>query len=216
MNSNTKVIANNNASAAYICIMDFSILVKHIQLKVALSESEIAKLASFFTHKKLAKKELLFKEGSYIDSMAFVVSGCLRSYSVDENGFEHILQFAPSGWWITDMLSIIKGTPSLLNVESIEESEVLLLTRAAQEELFITVPKMERFFRILTENALCATRQRVIDGMSLSAKERYINFCAIYPDKMVLTIPQKYVAAYIGVTPEFLSKMRSQLYRNRT
>jgi CRP-like cAMP-binding protein len=198
----------------YICIMNFSVLVKHIELKVALSQEEKARLQAFFTFKTLSKRELLFKEGSYIDSMAFVVSGCLRSYSVDENGFEHILQFAPSGWWITDMLSIIKKTPSLLNVESIVESEVLLLTRSAQEALFEAVPKMERFFRILTENALCATRQRVIDGMSLSAKERYLNFCETYPDEMILSIPQKYVAAYIGVTPEFLSKMRTQLYRN--
>ncbi len=193
--------------------MDFTTLAKHIRLKVDLNDTEMEKVASFFVLKDLPKKEILFKEGTLVDSIAFVSSGCLRSYSVDENGFEHILQFAPEGWWITDMLAVIKGTKSALNIESVVDSKVLLLKRSVQEELFEAVPKMERFFRILTENALCATRQRVIDGMSLSAKERYINFCATYPDTLINSIPQKYVAAYIGVTPEFLSKMRSQLYR---
>lgn len=193
--------------------MDFTTLAKHIRLKVNLNDTEIETVASFFIVKDLPKKEILFREGSLVDSIAFVASGCLRSYSIDENGFEHILQFAPEGWWITDMLAVIKGIKGTLNVESIVDSEVLLLKRTVQDELFDAVPKMERYFRMLTENALCATRQRVIDGMSLSAKDRYVNFCATYPDNVINAIPQKYVAAYIGVTPEFLSKMRSQLYR---
>lgn len=194
--------------------MDISVLVKHIRLKVDLSDAEIEIVADFFVEKTLPKKTILFREGTIVDAIAFVVEGCLRSYSVDENGFEHILQFAPEGWWITDMLSVIKTQKSVLNVESIVDSKVLLLKRATQDELFDKIPKMERFFRILTENALCATRQRVIEGMSLTAKDRYINFCETYPETVVNHIPQKYVAAYIGVTPEFLSKMRSQLYRS--
>ncbi|OJV53093.1 MAG: hypothetical protein BGO31_04895 [Bacteroidetes bacterium 43-16] len=194
--------------------MDTTVLAKHIRLKVDLSDAEIEIVAAYFIEKDLPKKTILFKEGIIVDAIAFVVEGCLRSYSVDENGFEHILQFAPEGWWITDMLSVIKRQQSVLNVESIVDSKVFLLKRASQDELFDKVPKMERFFRILTENALCATRQRVIEGMSLTAKDRYINFCETYPDTVVNNIPQKYVAAYIGVTPEFLSKMRSQLYRS--
>lgn len=193
--------------------MEYTTLAHHIRLKVDLTDAEMEKVNSFFVQRELPKKEILFKEGTLVDAIAFVASGCLRSYSVDDNGFEHILQFAPEGWWITDMLAVIKGVKSGLNIDSIVDSTILLLKRADQEALFEAVPRMERFFRILTENALCATRQRVIDSMSLSAKERYINFCSTYPDALINAIPQKYVAAYIGVTPEFLSKMRSQLYR---
>lgn len=194
--------------------MDGSVLARHIRLKIDLDDREMEQVASFFTMRKLAKKEILFREGSMVDAIAFVASGCLRSYSIDENGFEHILQFAPEGWWITDMLAVIKGLSASLTVESITDSEVLLLKRSVQEAMFEAVPKMERYFRILTENALCATRQRVIDSMSLTAKDRYLNFCGTYPASVINSIPQKHVAAYIGVTPEFLSKMRSQLYRN--
>lgn len=194
--------------------MDISVLAKHIRLKVDLNDAEMEVVASYFVEKELPKKTILFREGTIVDAIAFVVEGCLRSYSIDENGFEHILQFAPEGWWITDMLSVIKSQQSVLNVESVVDSKVLLIKRSTQDELFDKIPKMERFFRILTENALCATRQRVIEGMSLTAKDRYINFCDTYPETVVNSIPQKYVAAYIGVTPEFLSKMRSQLYRS--
>ena len=193
--------------------MNNEILAEHIRMKVDISDEEMQKVITFFTAKSLQKKDILYREGSYVDSMAFVCSGCLRAYSVDENGFEHIVQFAPEGWWITDMLALLQQQKSTLQVEAIADSEVLLLKRSEQEKMFEAVPKMERYFRILTENALCATRQRVIDSMSLSAKERYLNFCSTYPDSLLNAIPQKYVAAYIGVTPEFLSKMRSQLYR---
>lgn len=192
--------------------MDISVLRQSIDKYVSLTEQEYEQLSHYFIYDKLSRKQLLFKEGAHIQHVAFVHSGCLKSYSVDESGIEHILQFAPEGWWITDMLSFLKGTRSHLYTESIIESEVLLLSRERQLELFDAVPKMERYFRIVTENALCATRQRVIDTMSLTAKERYLQFCDTYPG-IIHTIPQKYVASYIGVTPEFLSKMRSSLYR---
>ena len=192
--------------------MEHSVLQQSINKYVSLTTEEYEQVERFFTYEKLTKKQLLFREGTHIQHVAFVKSGCLRSYSVDESGIEHILQFAPEGWWITDMLSFLKGSQSHLITESIVESEVLLLARDRQLELFDTVPKMERYFRIVTENALCSTRQRVIDTMSLTAKERYLQFCDTYPG-IIHSIPQKYVASYIGVTPEFLSKMRSTLYR---
>lgn len=192
--------------------MDISVLQQSIGKYVSLSAQEYEQLIHYFTCEKLNRKQLLFREGAHIQQVAFVLSGCLRSYSVDESGMEHILQFAPEGWWITDMLSFLKGTKSHLYTESIVESEVLLLSRERQLDMFDALPKMERYFRIVTENALCATRQRVIDTLSLTARERYLQFCDTYPG-IIHTIPQKYVAAYIGVTPEFLSKMRSSLYR---
>lgn len=158
----------------------------------------------------IAKKAMFLKEGQTAKYMAFVLSGCLRSYSVDDSGMEHVLQFAPQGWWITDMNSMLRNEPSLLNIDALLESEVLLLSREHQLALFDEVPVFERYFRIITEFALSATRQRVMDNMNYQAKDRYLQFCNTYPGIMN-AIPQKYIASYLGVTPEFLSKLRSQL-----
>ena len=145
---------------------------------------------------------------------AFVVNGCMRSYTVDDNGFEHILQFAPEGWWIADMYSFISGRPGQLYIDALEHSELLLLSKSHQEKLYHDVPKFERFFRIIVENSLVAGRQRILDNMSLSATQRYDQFCQQYPT-LIHRLPQKQIAAYIGVTPEFLSKLRGEKARRK-
>jgi len=136
----------------------------------------------------------------------FVTKGILRSYTVDKNGFEHVLQFAPPGWWIADMYSLITQQPGSLSIDAVEDSDVLLLPKQELDKLYNEIPAFERFFRILAENALVTFQQRLIDNLSLTAKERYANFCKRYP-LLIERLPQKQVASYIGVTPEFLSKM---------
>ena len=121
-----------------------------------------------------------------------------------------MLQFAPPGWWIGDIQSIITQEPGTLYIDAVEDSEVLLLFKKDLEKIYTTVPKLERFLRILAENALATYQHRLIGNLSLSAKERYENFCRLYPS-LIQCLPQKQVAAYIGVTPEFLSKMLNQL-----
>ncbi len=194
--------------------MTLNLLLNNIARHIILSEADRKKIASRFVLKEVKKKELLFKEGAVAKDVAFVLSGCLRSYSVDENGFEHILQFAPSDWWITDMYSFISQKKAYLNIEVINSGEVALLSRHNQLQLFDEVPSLERYFRIITENALVSSRQRLIDNLSLTARQRYEQFCITYPT-MVNDIPQKLIAAYIGVTPEFLSKMRSELLKEK-
>lgn len=192
--------------------MDTSPLLQSLRQHIQLTSEEEEELLRYFRPKVYKRKELLLEEGQIAQEVAFVLSGCLRSYSIDEKGLEHNIQFAPSGWWITDMYSFISKKTSLLFTDAIEESEVLLLSRQKQLELFDAIPKTERYFRILTENALCSTRQRVIDNLSLTAKERYLHFCNVYPT-LIHHVAQKHIASYIGVTPEFLSKMRNQLLR---
>lgn len=192
------------------CVNIITNLTRHISL----TKEECELVSSRFRIAQVKRKKILMHEGQVSRDVAFVLSGCLRSYSVDENGFEHILQFAPVEWWITDMYSFISQKPAFLNVESITDSQVALLSRADQLDLFDKIPKLERYFRILTENSLVSSRQRLIDNMSLTAKQRYNNFCNIYPS-IINDIPQKLIAEYIGVTPEFLSKMRSELLRSQ-
>ena len=187
-------------------------IIDNISRHIILTEENKNNIISKFRLKKTEKREILLHEGQIASDVAFVLSGCLRSYSVDENGFEHILQFAPADWWITDMYSFISNKKAFLNIEVINAGEIALLSRKDQLQLFEEVPALERYFRIITENALVSSRQRLVDNLSLTARQRYDQFCETYPS-LVNDIPQKLIASYIGVTPEFLSKMRSDYQR---
>jgi len=192
---------------------DTDLILKNISRYISLTEDEAIQFVALLKPTTLKKKQLLLKEGQICTATAFVNSGCLRAFYIDHNGFEHILQFAPQDWWIADMYSLISREPGFLNIDAIENSEIFLLEKKQQENLFREIPKFERFFRILAEKSLVSSRQRVIDNMSLTAKQRYLNFCQSYPT-LIYTLPQKQVASYIGVTPEFLSKLRKELSKN--
>lgn len=187
-------------------------IIQHTQKLISLDEAEQDYFLSLLQEKKLLRKEFLLHEGDVCEQSAFVLSGCLRAYSVDENGVEHILQFAPQNWWITDMFSILSGKPAHLNIDALEDSEILILSKSNQELLYEKVPKFERYFRILIQNSTVASRQRVLDNLELSAKERFAKFCKTYPS-LINSLPQKQIAAYIGVTPEFMSKMKAEYLR---
>ncbi|MFA6150395.1 MAG: Crp/Fnr family transcriptional regulator [Chitinophagaceae bacterium] len=192
--------------------MDSSFIIAHTHKFIKLNQEEKDYFLSLLQEKKLSRKDFFLHENELSDRTAFVLSGCLRAYSVDENGIEHILQFAPQNWWVTDMFSLLSGKPAHLNIDAIEDSEILILSKSDQEKLYEKVPKFERYFRILVENSTVASRQRVLDNLELSAKERYGKFCSTYPT-LINSIPQKQIASYIGVTPEFLSKMKSEYLR---
>jgi CRP-like cAMP-binding protein len=194
--------------------MQDTLILQNIAKHIQLSPTEKAHFSSLLTLKKLKKKQFLLQEGEICRHSAFVTSGCLRGYTVDTNGFEHILQFAPTDWWIADMYSLLTAQPGNLNIDAMEDSEVLLLAKKDQEQLYQDIPKFERFFRIITENSLVTNRQRLLDSLSLTAQQRYEAFCARYPT-LINQLPQKQIAAYIGVTPEFLSKMRADLLRKK-
>jgi CRP-like cAMP-binding protein len=189
--------------------MDTTLFLENMRRHVKLTEEEEGIVLSKLRPVKLKRKEFLLKQGQVARELAFVVSGCLRAYSLDDNGFEHILQFAPAGWWISDMSSVISRQESLLNVDAIKDSQVLLLSREDQLALFDEVPRLERYFRVLTENGLVSSRMRLIENLSLTARQRYQRFCQTYPN-LINEIPQKYIASFIGVTPEFLSKIRGE------
>jgi CRP-like cAMP-binding protein len=184
---------------------------RHIQLDAA----EEAQFLSLLVYRKLQRRQFLVQETAISRYVAFVNSGCLRAYTVDDQGIDHILQFAPTDWWITDMYSFITQKAGTLHIDALEPSEVWLLSRTNQEQLFHDIPKFERFFRIITEKSLVAIRQRLIDNLSLSAAERFDLFCRRYPE-LLERIPQKQIAAFIGVTPEFFSKLKAAHYRKRS
>jgi CRP-like cAMP-binding protein len=179
---------------------------KHINLTP--TEKEI--FTGMLQTKQLKRKQPWLTTGSICKHSAFVISGCLRGYTVDNNGFAHVLSFAPRDWWMADMYSLLTHQPGNLNIEALEDTEMLLLSKTSQDELYQLVPKFERVFRILAEKSLVAYQQRLIDNLSLPAAERYARFCRRYPT-LIYHLPQKQIASYIGVTPEFFSKMRKTL-----
>ncbi len=187
----------------------YDLLLANLAKHITLTQDETNYFTSLLRTKKVKRKHYLLQEGDINKCTSFVISGILKMYSVDKNGFEHIIQFAPPGWWIGDFQSFLQQKPGNLFIDAIEDSEVLQLTKTDLENLFIQVPKFERFFRILAENAVAAYQQRFVNSLSLSARERYQNFAELYPS-LVQCLSQKFIASYIGVTPEFLSKMLNQ------
>jgi CRP-like cAMP-binding protein len=185
------------------------LIIQNVSKHISLDEQEKDLFLSMLQSKKVKRKSFLLQEGEVCRYSIYVLKGILRGYTIDENGFEHILQFAPQDWWIADMYSLITQQPGKLYIEALENSEVMLLSKKNLEQLYKEVPKFERFFRIITEKSLVVSQQRLLDNLSLTARQRYNNFCKRYPS-LIDCLSQKYVAAYIGVTPEFLSKMLNE------
>ena len=189
-----------------------SLIIDSISRHITLSDEEKEHFISLLQPKTYKRKQFILEDGEVCKYSTFVTKGCLRGFTVDANGFEHVLNFAPVGWWIADMYSLLTQKPGILNIEAQEDAEVLLLTKSRQEKLYHDIPQFERFFRIITENSLVANQQRLIDNLSLSAEERYHNFCKRYPT-LINTLPKKQIASYIGVTPEFFSRMQHRMLK---
>lgn len=184
---------------------------KHIDLQA----DEVAFFISLLKEKQVRRKQFLLREKEVCTHSIFVDTGCLRGFTLDQNGYEHILQFAPPGWWIADMYSMLTGQAGELYIEALEDTGVLMLHIDDRNRLMQEVPKFERFFRIISENSLITFRQRLMENLGLPARDRYLLFCKRYPT-LIECLPQKQIAAYIGVTPEFLSKMKAEILRKRS
>jgi len=189
--------------------MDFSLLFKNFSKHISLTKAEEKYLMTLFEYRVIKAKDFLVQQGEVSKHSAFVLNGCIRGYTIDSNGFEHVLSFAPKDWWIADMYSLLSQKPGNLNIEAMVDTELALISKTNQEVMYEKVPKLERFFRIIIEKSLVAYQQRLNDNLSLTASERYMKFCKTYP-QLINDIPQKQIAAYIGVTPEFLSKLRAK------
>lgn len=190
--------------------MSTELILQSVTKHIHLSDDEKAYFVSLLQPKTIKRKHFILEQGQICKYSTFVTAGCLRGFTVDENGFEHVLNFGPPGWWIADMYSLISQKPGVLNIEALEDTETLLLSKVYQEQLYIKIPQFERFFRIITENSLVAYQQRLIDNLSLTAEDRYHNFCKRYPT-LINRLPKKQIAAYIGVTPEFFSRMQHNM-----
>ncbi len=194
--------------------MDSKLILQNVAKHISLTKDEQEYFLSLLTTKLIRRKQFVKQEGEVFSHTCFVNQGCLRAYTIDKNGVEHILQFASPGWWMGDIYSATTGNPGNLFIDAVDETHILMMAIDDREKLFERVPKFERFFRILIENAMVSGQQRMIDNLSLTAEERFDKFCLRYP-ALVSCLPQKYIASYIGVTPEFFSKMRAKMSRKK-
>lgn len=189
-----------------------NLFLENIAKHVTLTAAEQEYVMSVTQTAEYKAKEMLLKAGEVCTHSWFVCEGILRSFTIDSNGNEHVVNFACAGWFIADMYSLLSQRPGQLYIEANEPANTIILSKQNQELLYKEVPKMERFFRILVENSLVASQQRVIDNMTFTAEARYDKFIHRYPG-LAHAVPQKQIASYIGVTPEFFSKMKSSLLR---
>ena len=187
-------------------------ILENIAKHVSLTPEEETLFLSKTETKQFKTKTILLSAGEVATCTYFVNSGILRSFNINDNIIEHVLHFACEGWWIGDMYSYISGKPGNLFLEVLDDAEVVIITKENQQQLYQEIPKLERFFRILAENSLVAHQERLMDNLSLTAEERFEKFCFKYPT-LIQKVPQKHIASYIGVTPEFFSKMKSRMLK---
>jgi len=191
----------------------YDLILKNISRFITLTSEEEQYFTSLLKLKKIKKKAYLLQEGDISRHQYFVSKGCLRTYMIDEKGLEHIIQFAIEDWWTGDMYSFLTQTPARFTIDALEDTELLCLEKNALEELYIRIPKFERFFRHLLQNAFVALQERIIANLSQPADERYCTFITKYPD-MEKRLPLKQIASYLGITPESLSRIRSSYIKN--
>ncbi|MDQ2720533.1 MAG: Crp/Fnr family transcriptional regulator [Bacteroidota bacterium] len=193
----------------------FELLLQSIKERVPITEEEFNFCKTLFIPKKLRRKQYLLQEGDISKFTAFVEKGMLRTFTIDEKGNEPILQFSMEGWWVADLYSFLTNEPSLFNIEALEDCELLLITKPSWDILLEKIPAFERYFRILIQNNLIALQRRLMGNMSETAEEKYTKLIHNFPN-CVQRVPQHMIASFLGITPETLSRIRSQMAaRNR-
>lgn len=185
-------------------------LLNNIERYVEINQDEKQAIQAISQYKKVAKKELIVEPGIVCSSQTYVIKGTLRSYFIQDNGDEHTIQFAIDDWFISDFNSYIEQTPASLYVEAITDTEILQLNFDEVEKLCTAYPVFEHFFRRVAQKAFAYAQRRVLSKLGKSAEERYLEFNNMYPS-IVQSVPQYALASYLGMTPEFLSKIRNKL-----
>ncbi|XTB53572.1 Crp/Fnr family transcriptional regulator [Fusobacterium nucleatum] len=185
-------------------------LQKHFAKYISGETEQIEALCALFSERTLKKKEYLLREGEICKFEAFITKGLLRTYHIDRNGNEQVLFFGTEDWWVTDFDSFMHQTPSQLYIQALEDSELLIITPEGKRYAFEHIPITERLFRLMTLRTHIALQRRMIDALSKTAEERYYDFLSQYPH-IARQLTNIQIAAYLGVTHEFVSKIRKRI-----
>lgn len=187
----------------------YELFFQHFNKVVPITTEEQEFIKPYLKVKKLRKKQYLLQEGEVCKAFAFVVKGALRQYYIDESGNENIIQFAVEGWSIADMYSFLTGEPSVYNIDALEDCDLILVDKTANEELTDKLRKFETYGRIQITRAYVALQRRLTSMISLTVEERYKEFLKQYSN-IVQLVPQHMIASYMGLTPETLSRARKR------
>ena len=186
------------------------LLRQNISKHIDLSDKELDDFCNLFQNKSVNKKDFLLREGEVCNFEGFVSKGLLRVYHLDNKGVEQVLYFAQENWWIADIDSFTNEKPSRLYIQAIEDSEVLLISKKNKEFSYSHIPKIEKLFRVMTQKTHIALQRRILDNLSKTADQRYLDFIEKYP-KLFQRLTNVQIAAYLGISHEFLSKIRRKI-----
>ena len=192
----------------------YEVFKKYLDSKIELSQEDASRIEAVAIVKKLRKWQYLLQADDVWKYNAFVTKGCLRTYSVDEKGIEHIMAFAIENWWAGDRESLISGNPSRFNIDAVEDTDVILITRTNFELLCKEIPALNKMVSEILERSFIASQNRIHASISYTAEQKYLNFIQRYPG-FANRIPQSMIASYLGITPETLSRVRTQILKAR-
>lgn len=189
---------------------NYLLLQESISKHEALKEEQFKKVIARATFRQYKKGQFIVHEGSVMRKTHFLLKGAALAYFIDNEGNEHVIQFAIEGWWISDIHSYISGKPALFNVRAIENCELLEFSYQDLDKLNREEQEVQSYFLTITQNAFASFQERVLFNLSMSAEERYLKFISKYP-KLELRFPQKIIASYLGISAEFYSKIKKKL-----
>lgn len=187
----------------------FEAFQQYITERSNVSEADLLQIAAVCQYKKLRKRQYLLQEGDVWKYNAFIVKGCVRTYTVDEKGNEHILNFAIENWWTGDRESLQTGNPSAYNIDALEDAEIILITKTNFDQLCSDIPAFNDMVNAILQKSFVASQRRIHTFLSLGAEEKYQQFLERYP-QLAMRVPQGMIASYLGITAETLSRVRKQ------
>ncbi|HQU82767.1 MAG TPA: Crp/Fnr family transcriptional regulator [Pyrinomonadaceae bacterium] len=190
-------------------------LIEYFNRLIPLDTEERRLVYELFKPRSYRRRQYVLQEGDVCNHLNFVLHGCLRLYKADEKGNIHTLQFASENWWIIDIGSFYGKKPSELNIDALEDSSVLRISYENFILLYTKAPKFDRIFRVLIENSFVALQNRLLQNISSTAEERYRSFMEIYPH-LANRLPQTQIASFLGITPEFLSRLRNRRAKTKS
>jgi len=183
-------------------------IIAHIKDVIDIDLAEQSYFLSLLKYKKVRRRQYILQAEDICRYETYIINGCMRSYFIDGDGIEHVMMFAIENNWIGDGLSFSNSIPSSVNIDALEESEIFQIDKPSLEALYEKVPAFERFFRIKFQTAFIAEQQRVICNFTKSALNRYLTFLERFP-VLEQRVPQHQIASFLGITPQFLSQVRT-------
>jgi CRP-like cAMP-binding protein len=188
----------------------FQAFADYLRTKIEVTEQQLQAVESLLTPKQIGRGDTILRISEICQHNCFVVKGCLRSYVIDDKGKEHIIQFAPENWWISEQISLVNHEPAMYFIDAVEDTDYFAVDKEFFNAFHQVVPAAREMSERLQLNSLRAFQKRLVSHLSATGEQRYLSFIKTYPS-LALRLPQKMIASYLGITPESLSRIRREI-----